>query len=232
MRHYVYKTVNTLNGKYYIGIHSTANVNDGYMGSGTYLRNAIQKYGKENFKKEILYSFNSRQEAELQEELLVNITVLQDELCYNLIIGGKNGRATTPNKRLLHGKIEKYKTTTVYISTPKPPKPELFYPQNKDYEIIFDPNMKELGEYYTQVQLNETKIEKWRYNVSMIIIRGFKNQCSHLTDMYNNQYTNEQALKFINIYKKQGVFNLININYKSWAGGLKQAAERVALQTN
>jgi group I intron endonuclease len=53
---YIYKTTNLINGKIYIGQHC---VNkrpeiDDYLGSGNYLKRAIKKYGKENFKREIL----------------------------------------------------------------------------------------------------------------------------------------------------------------------------------
>ena len=60
--HYLYKTTNLVNGKYYYGMHSTNNLNDGYLGSGSYLRNAIHKHGKDNFKREIIEMFDKRED--------------------------------------------------------------------------------------------------------------------------------------------------------------------------
>jgi group I intron endonuclease len=50
---YIYKTTNLANGKIYVGFHK-GELNDSYIGSGKILRSAIKKYGKENFKKEVL----------------------------------------------------------------------------------------------------------------------------------------------------------------------------------
>jgi hypothetical protein len=65
--HYVYITTNLVNGKQYAGDHSTDNLDDNYLGSGN-LKNAIKKYGKQNFKKEILEYFNERNEAFIAQE--------------------------------------------------------------------------------------------------------------------------------------------------------------------
>ena len=62
-KHYlVYKTTNLVNGKIYIGQHQTYDLNDGYLGSGILLRRAIEKYGEENFKREILFECSSVEE--------------------------------------------------------------------------------------------------------------------------------------------------------------------------
>jgi group I intron endonuclease len=60
---YVYLTTNLITGKQYIGDHSSDTLNDEYLGSGSYIISAIKKYGKENFKKEILEHFNNKQSA-------------------------------------------------------------------------------------------------------------------------------------------------------------------------
>lgn len=51
---YIYLITNNLNGKIYVGKHSTDNLNDGYMGSGVALHRAYNKYGQEHFTKKIL----------------------------------------------------------------------------------------------------------------------------------------------------------------------------------
>lgn len=52
---FVYITTNLLNGKQYVGDHSSNNIeNDIYLGSGSYFKNALNEYGRENFKREIL----------------------------------------------------------------------------------------------------------------------------------------------------------------------------------
>jgi hypothetical protein len=89
--HYIYKTTNLKNGKFYIGMHSTNNLDDGYLGSGNRLRRAIRKYGKANFKLEILEFFKSRNELASREKDLVNEDLLKDPLCMNLKIGGNGG---------------------------------------------------------------------------------------------------------------------------------------------
>ena len=60
--HYLYKITNLVNNKYYYGIHSTDNLEDGYMGSGTQLKAAYAKYGIFNFRKEILSFYENRKE--------------------------------------------------------------------------------------------------------------------------------------------------------------------------
>jgi group I intron endonuclease len=66
----IYITTNLVNGKQYIGKDTRNNPN--YFGSGTLLRRAIEKYGKESFKKEIIEVCNSKTELIKREEYWLN----------------------------------------------------------------------------------------------------------------------------------------------------------------
>ena len=52
-QHYIYMTTNNITGMKYIGKHY-GELDNSYLGSGTILKRAIPKYGKENFTKSIL----------------------------------------------------------------------------------------------------------------------------------------------------------------------------------
>jgi len=88
---YIYKTVCLITNRFYIGMHSTSNLKDGYLGSGTVLRRSIRKYGKENHKIEILEYCNSRKELAQRESEIVNDVTINEKLCMNLVIGGEGG---------------------------------------------------------------------------------------------------------------------------------------------
>ena len=69
-KYFVYVTTNN---KQYVGDHSTNNLNDKYLGSGTLLTRAIKKYGKEKFKRKILELFETKQEAFNAQEKYIKI---------------------------------------------------------------------------------------------------------------------------------------------------------------
>lgn len=89
--HYIYKTTNLINQKYYVGMHSTNNLDDGYIGSGTRLWRSIQHYRRENFNVEILEFLPDRKSLKEREAEIVNLVLLKDPLCMNICTGGYGG---------------------------------------------------------------------------------------------------------------------------------------------
>ena len=91
MFYLIYKTINTIDGKYYIGCHQTNSLNDEYYGSGKHLIRAIKKYGIESFERKILFIFDNKEDMFNKERELVNENLVKDSKSYNLKIGGSGG---------------------------------------------------------------------------------------------------------------------------------------------
>lgn len=89
--HYTYKITCLKNGKYYIGMHSTDNLEDGYMGGGKRIKNSVRKHGKDAHEKEILEFFENREDLVNREIQLVNEELLNDPMCMNIVTGGTGG---------------------------------------------------------------------------------------------------------------------------------------------
>ena len=69
---YTYITTNKINSKQYVGSHETDNINDGYLGSGRpYFINALKKYGKKNFKREIISFYKNIKTARKKESYYI-----------------------------------------------------------------------------------------------------------------------------------------------------------------
>ena len=88
---YIYKTNNDLNGKTYIGQHKTDNLNDNYMGSGYLLRQAFEKYGINNFSKEILAVTETKKNADVLEKVFIALYRAEGKAEYNIADGGQGG---------------------------------------------------------------------------------------------------------------------------------------------
>lgn len=103
---YIYKTTNTINSKMYIG-KSERNIHESkdYYGSGKLLKNAIKKYSKCNFKKEILYVVDDLELLDFIEELVIEKYKNKfGNNCYNIANGGSGG-----NNHKYKNDIEKQK---------------------------------------------------------------------------------------------------------------------------
>lgn len=89
--HYIYKITRTFDGKFYIGMHSTEDVNNGYFGSGKLITRSIKKHGIDKHTKEILEYLPSREELKLREKEIISKDLLENKNCMNLKLGGEGG---------------------------------------------------------------------------------------------------------------------------------------------
>lgn len=87
----MYQIKNKVNGKIYVGVHKTTDMNDGYMGSGKVIRTAINKYGIKNFEKTILETFENSEDMFKREKEVVTEDFLSRDDVYNLRRGGSGG---------------------------------------------------------------------------------------------------------------------------------------------
>lgn len=89
---YVYKTINLVNGKIYIGQHKSDKFDYTYLGSGVKLRNAIRKYGVQNFKVEVICWCETKHEIDYKERFCITFFKSQDDrIGYNIADGGEGG---------------------------------------------------------------------------------------------------------------------------------------------
>ena len=103
MYHFIYQTKNIINNKTYIGVHSTPNLNDGYIGcgchknsirntnTGSILPKAIKKYGVKSFIMIPIIFFKNREDAYRMEEFFVDERWTQRKDNYNIAVGGCGG---------------------------------------------------------------------------------------------------------------------------------------------
>ena len=90
---HLYKITNKITGEYYIGKHNGWTQRDYknrlYWGSGIKLNNTYKKYGKENFKYEILCYGTTEYIFELERKYVTVDLVENDIKCLNLTVGGE-----------------------------------------------------------------------------------------------------------------------------------------------
>lgn len=96
---FTYQTICEANGKNYVGVHKTTDLNDGYIGCGVFsqsdakkgllFQRAVKKYGYASFRRHILSFFDTYEEALEEESFMVNDKWIKDKNNYNTAIGGK-----------------------------------------------------------------------------------------------------------------------------------------------
>lgn len=87
--HYIYKITRD-DGRFYIGMHSTDVLEDGYFGSGKLITRSIKKHGIERHSKEVLEFCDSRKQLSNREKEIITHDVLAEDMCMNIALGGEN----------------------------------------------------------------------------------------------------------------------------------------------
>ena len=112
--HFIYRTTCLVTGRFYIGMHSTDNVDDGYLGSGKILKRSIRKHGAENHKREILDHAESYDDLKELEKLFVTNDLLEHPLCMNIKLGGDGGFDFINSSRMILDHLKESKQSPEY----------------------------------------------------------------------------------------------------------------------
>ena len=95
---FVYITTCLVNGKRYLGQRVFAKGWKTYIGSGVAFTQAVKRYGKENFTREIVHVCYSQEELNKAEyDLSVCLNVVESDDFYNLVFGGGTNAGWNPS---------------------------------------------------------------------------------------------------------------------------------------
>lgn len=126
----VYKTVNKINNKIYIGVHRIGDIDDiddGYLGSGEILTKAIKKYGLENFSRKIIKICDYKEEAYNLEKELVNKDFISRKDTYNIRLGGFGGNGGREVNRKISSTLTGRKRPRYWIKNQQKKRVETMY---------------------------------------------------------------------------------------------------------
>jgi len=213
----IYRITNLINNKKYIG-QRVYNRNY-YFGSGSIIEQAIKKYGKSNFKKEILWSGSTtREKLDDLEIFYIKTENTLSPIGYNICEGGSSGCdvfKNHPNKENIKNKIRQ----SMLIS-PKCKRPGKL---NSQYKIILECDIKMIYELfntgYSSFQIFSHFSHKFTEKISSSIIERIikegKEQNLILSDdnRFSARYDIEHniLLKYIQECDNKNVISYISI---------------------
>lgn len=118
---YIYMTTNLLNGKKYIGKKSKSYFVPSYLGSGNELWKDIDKFGRNNFKVEIIDDTANTEEelCELEKFYIKKYNAVESSEFYNIAEGGNGGRIYKVHPKGFKGKKHSENTKRIQAETIK-----------------------------------------------------------------------------------------------------------------
>lgn len=174
----IYKITNLINHKIYIGKDTTSDPN--YFGSGLLIKRAFEKYGKENFIKEVIDITGDYDELSKKEIYWISKYKSTDKkIGYNIAPGGEGGDTLSnhPDLDLIREKISKNNPKT-----------------GKTYEEAF--GVEKANSYKEKLKVN---IHKNILSIDSIL----KNK--HRWEEYNDKF--KESCEFIKNEINQGRFD-------------------------
>jgi group I intron endonuclease len=176
----IYKTTNLINGKFYIGQDSKNNSE--YLGSGLLLSKAIDKYGRENFKKEILEVCENKKT--LNEREIYWIKELKAIECgYNLTKGGSGGDTYIDNPNL----------------------PEILKKLSGESNHFYNKHHSDVS----KSKISESNIGRKAWNKGKTNIYS-REHLDNLSDIRKSLYSGKNHPRYINIDKQELVDFLVS----------------------
>lgn len=186
----IYKTTNLVNGKIYIGQDSKDDPK--YLGSGLLLTKAINKYGKENFKKEILQKCENKKELNESEKYWIGFYKSTDKnIGYNIAEGGTGGK-------LIEVEVKKGKTYEEYYGVDKAREIKQKFSEKRKGKKLTYKNItsEEVGEKISKAlkAKNIIRSEEQKEKISESLKKHFNSETGQ---------KQKEALKQIKLGKKQ-----------------------------
>jgi group I intron endonuclease len=194
----IYKTVNVLNGKFYIGQDSKNNPE--YIGSGTLLKRAIEKYGRDKFIKETLEVCSTQEELNEREKYWIKETKAR-ELGYNIADGGCGGNTYTEETRERVSQFFKGRYVSPETIEKRKKTIEKRKQENPDRYKLSEERKKAIGDFHrgknnSQKQNNYEVIKKFtNHSPEFMEIQKEENKQGEKGSMWGKKHTKETREK-------------------------------------
>lgn len=185
---FIYITTNLINNKKYIGMHK-GKVEDDYLGSGKLILRAIDKYGKANFKREILSFADSKEELEtLEKHFIKEYNATKNKDYYNIHVGGSGGN-TIDGYTEQEKELYRLKMREALLNCKNPP-----YGHKLSEEVKEKIRQKQLQHWRNISEEDRNKFKETMRNV----VIGEKNP------NYNNHWSEEKKKQLSELRKNNG----------------------------
>jgi group I intron endonuclease len=231
---YVYVITNKINGKKYIGmsINKKPSFIVSYYGSGKLIKQAIKRYGIENFDKEIIKTFDTEKETRDYERMLIEKEdAINSNLYYNLCCGGYGGgvkghMVSEDTKRLISEKLKGHvhtDETKIKISNAKKGRKrseseiEKFKNSIRKYwDNISDEELSKLSEKHRKLSIGRKVSEDTKVKLSKINSKLTREEIIEIVFMVENKIRTYSEISEIYKISQSCICDIIRKRTYKW----------------